>query len=62
MFESFANKLLDGVAQARQDELARIKSKVRSHPDEVEAWFDKEIEKITKIDVGELVRKARAMV
>ena len=70
MLENFTNKLLENVvsayssrvedmAQARGDELASVKAKIRTHPEEVEAWFDGEIDKIKGIDVNAILRNVR---
>jgi hypothetical protein len=69
MLESFTKQILEkalsgytsgleSMAQARAAELASIKSKVRSNPEEVEAWFERELEKVNGIDVSEMLRKA----
>lgn len=70
MFESFVNQLvesalasrkseLEAMANARAAELASVRSKVRSQPEEVEAWLDREIEKISSMNIGNLLRNAR---
>jgi hypothetical protein len=70
MLESFTNKLLENVvsaysskvedmAQARGVELASVKSKIRTHPEEVEAWFDREIDKVKGVDINAILRNAR---
>ena len=67
---NFTERLVEGVASAyssqieaiskvRAEQLADIKSKIRTNPDEVEAWFDKEIARIGKIDVSDLFRKIK---
>ena len=38
--------------EARAAELAQMREKVRTNPEEVEAWLDKEIEKLGKMDAG----------
>jgi len=56
MIDKFVEKLLQSVtsaympkfrdiAQTRSNELTDMKAKVRTRPEDVEAWFDKEIEK-----------------
>jgi len=50
---------LDSIAQERRTELTEIKSKVRRSPEEVEAWFDKEIEKLGNINVSDILSKMR---
>jgi hypothetical protein len=42
----------------RANVLAVIRGKVRSSPEEVELWFDKEIEKLRNVDFGSLLRIA----
>lgn len=44
----------------RASELAEIKAKIRVNPEEVEAWFDKEIDKLTSMDVKNLLKDAPA--
>lgn len=43
----------------RIDELVATKAKVRTHPEEVEAWFDMEIAKAGSIDFGEILKKIK---
>ena len=50
---------LDSIAEARRAELAEIKALIRTKPEEVEAWFDKEIEKVGKMDVSDMMSKLR---
>jgi hypothetical protein len=38
------------VAELRRKELVEMKSKIRSEPNAVEAWFDIEIDKVVKLD------------
>ena len=38
--------------EARADELVSLKEKVRSNPEEVEEWLDREIEKLGKMDAN----------
>lgn len=45
--------------EERAGELAEIRAKVRTNPDEVEAWFDKEIDKLGT-DVKNLLKDATA--
>ena len=42
-------------SQSRANELAVIRGKVRSSPEEVELWFDKEIEKLRNVDFSSLL-------
>ena len=48
---------LGSIAETRRAELTEIKSKIRSNPEEVEAWFDKEIDKVGKMDVTDMLNK-----
>jgi DNA-binding protein H-NS len=70
MIDKFVEKLLQSVtsaympkfrdiAQTRSNELADMKAKVRTRPEDVEAWFEKEIEKISNVDVTGLMEKMR---
>jgi len=43
----------------RVDDLVAVKGKVRTHPEEVEAWFDTEITKAGNIDVSDILKKLR---
>lgn len=47
-------------AKATKEELEQIKSKVRTNPEHVEQWFDKEIEKLSSIDVKQIMKNATA--
>ena len=48
---------LQNIACTRANELTVMKGKVRTSPVEVEAWFDKEIEKLRKVDLSDLIEK-----
>ena len=48
---------LQNIACTRANELTVMKGKVRTSPVEVEAWFDKEIEKLRKGDLSDLIEK-----
>ena len=50
---------LGSIAESRRQELIEIKSLIRTNPEEVEAWFDKEIEKVGKMDVSDMLGKLR---
>ena len=50
---------LEEIAEARRAELADMKSKVRDDPEQVEMWFDKELKKLSNIDVGDMMGKLR---
>lgn len=47
-------------AKARKRELQEMKAKVRTNPEQVEEWFDKEIDKLENIDIKEIVKNATA--
>ncbi|HJU35345.1 MAG TPA: hypothetical protein VJ695_09505 [Nitrososphaera sp.] len=47
-------------AKVRKSELEEMKKKVRTNPEEVEDWFDREIEKLTNIDIKEIMKNATA--
>jgi hypothetical protein len=48
---------LENIACIRAIELTAMKEKIRSSPDEVEAWFDKEIQKVRNVDMSDLIGK-----
>jgi 3-methyladenine DNA glycosylase AlkD len=50
---------LEEIAKVRKSELEDMKVKVRSHPEQVEAWFEKEIAKLGNIDVAEMLGKVK---
>ena len=50
---------LEHIAQNRVNELVAMKKKVRTYPEEVEAWFDKEIGKVSNVDITELMEKMK---
>ena len=43
---------IEEMARARKAELEEMKVKVRTSPGEVEAWFGKEIQKLSNMDIG----------
>ncbi len=47
-------------ANARRIELEQMRVKVRMNPDEVEEWFDKEIEKLKNLDIKQIMKDATA--
>jgi hypothetical protein len=68
MLVGFTEKLLENVmsgykprleemSKVRVDELTVTKAKVRTHPEEVEAWFDAEISKAGNLDFSEILKK-----
>jgi hypothetical protein len=48
---------LEEMAEARRAELLEIRSKVRTNPEWVEMWLDKEIEKLSSMDIKDLIGK-----
>jgi hypothetical protein len=42
---------LQNIASVRADELTVMKEKIRSSSEEVEAWSDKEIERVHNVDM-----------
>lgn len=71
MMDKFMERLMESAASAymprleekareRKAELEEVKAKVRTNPDQVEAWFDKEIEKLQNMDVKEIMKNATA--
>ena len=50
---------MESIAETRRAELTEIKSKIRTEPDEVEKWFDKEIEKLNTMNASEMIEKLR---
>lgn len=70
MLDGFTEKLLENVmsgyrprleemSKIRVAELATQKGKVRTHPEEVEAWFDTEIAKAGNLDFSDILKKIR---
>lgn len=51
---------IEEMAKARKAELEEMKAKVRADPQQVEAWFDREMEKLGSMDVKEIVKNATA--
>ena len=71
MLDNFMDKMIESatsaylprmeeMAKARKAELEEIKIKVRTNPEQVEAWFDNEIEKLQKMDIKEIMKNATA--
>jgi len=52
--------LLQELSKTRVEDLVAVRSKVRTHPEEVEAWFDTEINKASKIDVSDIFKKIKS--
>ena len=51
---------LQNIASVRADELTVMKEKIRTSPEEVEAWFDKEIGRVRNVDMLGLINKLKA--
>jgi hypothetical protein len=51
---------LEEMSQIRAKELRVMREKVRTSPEEVELWFDREIEKVCTVDVSHLLDKVKA--
>ncbi len=51
---------LEEMVRARKVELEEMNAKVRISPDQAEAWFDKEIEKLQNMDVKDIIKNATA--
>ena len=71
MFDNFMERILVSVASqyipklqnitsVRADELTVMKEKIRTSPEEVEAWFDKEIGRVRNVDMLGLINKLKA--
>lgn len=70
MLDKFAEKLIENavssympklqeISSDRVAELARMKAKVKANPDEVEAWFDKEISKAHDMDLDGILKRIK---
>ena len=63
MIESATSAYLPKVqekAKVRKAELEELKAKVRTNPEQVEEWFDTEIEKLQNIDIKQIMKDATA--
>jgi tellurite resistance protein len=71
MLDKFMEKMIEGAtsaylpkleekAKTRKAELEEMKLKVRTNPEQVEEWFDKEIDKLQNIDIKEIMKNATA--
>jgi hypothetical protein len=71
MLDRFMEKMVEGATsaylprveekvRARKSELEEIKIKVRTNPEQVEEWFDKEIDKLQNINLKEIMKNATA--
>lgn len=62
LVESAASAYLpkvEEIANVRKAELEEMKSKILSDPQQVELWFDKQIEKLANIRVGDVLAKIK---
>jgi len=70
MLDIFTEKLLEmamssytprlkEMSKLRVDELSSVKAKIRTSPEEVEAWFDAEIAKAGNMDVSDILKKMK---
>ncbi len=46
--------------RVRKSELEEIRIKVRTNPEQVEEWFDREIDKLQNINLKEIMKNATA--
>ena len=71
MLDKFMEKMIESAtsayvpkveekAKVRKAELQEMKVKVRTNPEQVDEWFDKEIDKLQKIDIKEIMKNATA--
>ncbi|HEY6756068.1 MAG TPA: hypothetical protein VI037_01635 [Nitrososphaera sp.] len=71
MLDKFMEKVVEGATSAylprveekvrvRKSELEEIKIKVRTNPEQVEEWFDREIDKLQNINLKEIMKNATA--
>jgi hypothetical protein len=51
---------LQNITSVRADELTVMKEKILTSPEEVEAWFDKKIERVRNVDMLGLINKLKA--
>lgn len=47
------------MTEAKRVEFAEVRAKIRAHPDEVEAWSNKEIEKLTDGNIKGLIQNLK---
>ena len=50
---------LESMREGRKAELRGMKEKVRTNPQEAEAWFDKEIQKLDSMNVTDMMSNLR---
>ena len=46
---------MESIRESRKEELIEISSKVRTEPEIVEKWFAKEIDKVTSVDISDML-------
>jgi vacuolar-type H+-ATPase subunit E/Vma4 len=46
---------IESMRESRKAELEALKEAVRSKPEEVEAWFDKELKKLESMNVSDMM-------
>ena len=46
--------------KARREELEQIKRKIRKNHEHVEQWFENEIEKLSRLEIKQIVKNATA--
>lgn len=47
------------MSEAKRAELEELRAKVRTCPEEVEAWFDKEIDKLSDKNIKDLIQNLK---
>ena len=63
MVESATSAYLPRVEEKvriRKSELEEVRMKVRTNPEQVEEWFDKEIDKLQNINIKDIMKNATA--
>lgn len=71
MFDKWTEKLmenavsaympkLESIAEQKKTELLEMKSKVRTNPEQVEAWFEKEIAKLGNMSISEMLKDIKS--
>ena len=63
MMESATSAYLPRVEEKvriRKSELEEVRMKVRTNPEQVEEWFDKEIDKLQNINIKDIMKNATA--
>jgi 3-methyladenine DNA glycosylase AlkD len=71
MLDKFMEKMMESATSAylprveekvrtRKSELEKVRMKVRTNPEQVEEWFDKEIDKLQNINIKDIMKNATA--